>query len=107
MKIKRYIIDGREIHILENAVYIAVCWNCDKKTKKIIQDGITYSAEVDVRKNKPYINFISLKTDNDGKTSIEGYTSVDYGINSDEALFIVEELQNAVEYIESPDRWLK
>ena len=99
MNIKKYVIGGQEIHIIDGAVSVAVCWNIEEKRKTIEQDGIEYSAVVPIRKGKPYISFITLCYDGYDDFYVDDDSSVDGGLSLSKGWSVLEELRKACEYI--------
>ncbi len=89
----------REAHFPAGNEIVAVCWSCDIEEKKIIQDGVSYKADVYVKKRESYIDFIGLREDHNGEVYEREETPVDGGMRVDFAEKIMNELNIAIEYI--------
>ena len=89
----KYFLENSEQEAHFTGDYIAVCWNYDTD-----DDG-----KNPTRSGKPYISFIALDmvTSFRNKYYADDDSSIDGGINSEQAKQIIKELQLAVEYMES------
>jgi hypothetical protein len=98
MDIKIYFLREKEIHMVGDAV--GVCWNIHHTTRTIKgEDGLTYRAEVPVRDDDPYIDFVTIREE-EGDTPWEDEDSpVEGGMDVEYAEEIVQELQWAIAYL--------
>lgn len=104
MDIKKYTIDNREIHMMGD--FVAVCWSLRSEKKSIIKDGITYSANIKVRKEEPYIDFITIWRYEDGENCISDDISIEGGLSVVTAKAVADEITKACDYIEGK-KWLE
>lgn len=102
-KVVVYHLAEREVHMVGD--YVGVCWNTKKvrQQKSIIENGVTYHAEVKkvVREGRPYIDFLYLRKDEfAGEVYADKDSPVEGGISAKFARQIAAELLVAADYLE-------
>lgn len=96
---KEYTIDDREIHMVGE--YVGVAWNLRYEKRKIKgEDGLTYTADVPLRDSGPYIDFFSIRGEEDDWW-VDEDSPVEGGIYANMARSVAAELLVAAEYLET------
>lgn len=94
------VITYRELHVIGE--YVAVCWNLvPGPTQTCVIDGVEYTAKPRVRSGKPYIDFVTLRRESDGKAYEDDDIPVVGGISLAFARQIATELERAIAYLEN------
>ena len=109
MTVKIYNLDEKEVHMMGD--YVGVVWPTEKVKKKLKgDDGLTYTAEISVRKTDaiygdtyPYIDFLDIREDSHeaGEFYEDDDSPVIGGIDVKQAMQIAQELASAIHYIET------
>jgi cellulose synthase/poly-beta-1,6-N-acetylglucosamine synthase-like glycosyltransferase len=87
-----------EVHMFGNTV--AVCWNMERKETKEVVNGRVGTFIDYVRKGSPYIDFVEVRECKDGDHYLDEDCPIVGGIDSAYAKKVLEELQEAIYYLE-------
>ena len=95
---KIYHLEEKEAHMFGDMV--GVVWNTSIE-KKRLQDagGTTYTAEVPVRKGKPYIDFLWIREEDTDSPYEDEDSPISGGISLKVAAKLSNELNDAISYL--------